>query len=107
VTVRDRGGRIVFESGALRPDGSIAGNDNDADKTRFEPHYREITNADEVEIFESILGDVNGQVTTGLLNGVRYLKDNRLLPSGFARRFTGYYDAMASGATATLARAVR
>jgi hypothetical protein len=174
VTVRDRGGRIVFESGALRPDGSIAGNDNDADKTRFEPHYREITNADEVEIFESILGDVNGQVTTGLLNGVRYLKDNRLLPSGFdkrtaepdiavqgdaaddpaftggrarvrysipvqgespfavevellyqpigfrwaqnlkpytaafePRRFTGYYDAMASGATATLARSVR
>jgi len=172
--VRDRGGRIVFESGALRPDGSIAGNDNDADKTRFEPHYRQITSTDEVEIFESILGDVDGQVTTGLLNGVRYLKDNRLLPSGFdkrtaepdiavhgdaaddpaftggharvrysipvqgespfavevellyqpigfrwaqnlktytaafePRRFTGYYDAMASGATATLARAVR
>src|SRR5262249_32617107 len=138
------------------------------------PHYREIRSADEVEIFESILGDVNGQVTTGLLNGVRYLKDNRVLPHGFdkrtaeadiavqgdaaddpaftggrarvrysvpvqgdgpfavevellyqpigfrwaqnlksygaalePRRFTGYYDAMALSATATLARASR
>jgi len=86
VTVRDRGGRVAFESGALRPDGSIAGNDNDADAARFEPHYREITSADQVEIFESTLGDVNGQVTTGLLNGVRYLKDNRVLPHGFDKR---------------------
>src|SRR6266545_2957325 len=29
VTVKDRGGRTVFESGALNPDGSIRGNDND------------------------------------------------------------------------------
>jgi hypothetical protein len=29
---------------------------------------------------------VNGQVTTGLLNGVRYFKDNRVLPSGFGKR---------------------
>ena len=174
LTVRDGGGRVVFESGALRPDGSIQGNDNDADKTKFEPHYREIVAADQVAIFESILGDVNGQVTTGLLNGVRYLKDNRVLPHGFdkrtaepdiavhgdaaddpdftggsarvryavpvqgdgpftvdveflyqpigfrwaqnlkpytaaaePRRFTGYYDAMAHGATATLAHATR
>jgi hypothetical protein len=38
--IRDRGGRTVFESGALNPDGSIQGNDNDADPTRFEQHYR-------------------------------------------------------------------
>jgi hypothetical protein len=86
VTVKDRNGSVVFESGALRPDGSIAGNSNDADKTTFEPHYREIDAADQVEIFESILGDMNGQVTTGLLNGVRYLKDNRVLPHGFDKR---------------------
>lgn len=29
LTVRDAGGAIVFESGALAADGSIAGNDND------------------------------------------------------------------------------
>jgi hypothetical protein len=86
LTVRDRAGAIVFQSGALRPDGSIEGNDNDADKTRFEPHYRDIRSAEQVEIFESILGDRKGQVTTGLLNGVQYLKDNRVLPHGFDKR---------------------
>jgi hypothetical protein len=29
--VRDGNGRVVFESGALNPDGSIVGNDNDED----------------------------------------------------------------------------
>lgn len=83
VMVRDRDGKVVFESGALNPDGSIAGNDNDADPARFEPHYREITRPDQVQIFEPILGDVKGHVTTGLLYAKDYLKDNRLLPRGF------------------------
>lgn len=81
--VRDRNGQTVFESGALNADGSISGNDNDADPSRYERHYSEISRADQVEIYESILGDEKGQVTTGLLTGVRYLKDNRLLPDGF------------------------
>src|SRR5207237_466186 len=83
VTVRDRNDRILFESGALRPDGSIVGNDNDADPKRFEPHYAEITNSEQVQIYEDILGGPDNQVTTSLLTGVRYLKDNRLLPKGF------------------------
>ncbi len=81
--VRDRSGKTVFESGKINQDGSIVGNDNDADKTRYEPHYREITGGDQVEIYEDILGDQAGKVTTGLLEGVRYLKDDRLLPHGF------------------------
>jgi hypothetical protein len=81
--VRDHDGRTVFESGALNPDGSIQGNDNDIDPARFEPHYREISRPDQVQIYEDILGDANGHVTTGLLSAVRYLKDNRLLPAGF------------------------
>ena len=40
VTVRDQHGQLIFESGHLNPDGSIEGNDNDADPTKFEPHYR-------------------------------------------------------------------
>ncbi len=84
--VRDRDGRAVFESGALNPDGSIAGNDNDADPGRFEPHYTEISSADQVQIYESILGDERDRVTTGLLTGVHYLKDNRLLPDGFDKQ---------------------
>ncbi len=86
VTVTDSAGHIVFESGALHPDGSIVGNDNDADATRFEPHYSEITRPDQVEIFEPILKDNDGHVTTGLLSAVAYLKDNRILPAGFDKQ---------------------
>jgi hypothetical protein len=86
VVVRDGGGRPVFESGAMKADGSIQGNDNDTDATTFEPHYTEIRRPDEVQIYESVLGDPNGAVTTGLLTAVRYLKDNRLLPRGFDKR---------------------
>ena len=82
-TIRNRDGRTVFESGALNPDGSIQGNDNDADPLRYEPHYREITSSHQVEIYESILRDPENHVTTGLISAVGYLKDNRILPSGF------------------------
>ncbi|MCM3878932.1 MAG: cytochrome c family protein [Vicinamibacterales bacterium] len=81
--VRDRDGRTVFESGAITPSGSIQGNDNDADAARFEPHYREIRQPDQVQIYESVMRDAGGAPTTGLLKGVGYLKDNRLLPKGF------------------------
>jgi hypothetical protein len=83
VTVRDRDGRVVFESGAVQPDGSIRGNDSDADASRFEPHYEEIATADQVQIYEPILGDPKGRPTTGLLTATQYLKDSRLLPRGF------------------------
>jgi hypothetical protein len=80
------GGSVVFESGAVLPSGAIAGNDNDADPSRYEPHYRDIRRSDEVQIYESILGDRAGRVTTGLISAVAYLKDNRLLPRGFEKR---------------------
>jgi hypothetical protein len=83
VTVLNDKGEKIFESGALNKDGSIVGNHNDTDPLRFEPHYREITSPEQVEIYEPILGDSEQHVTTGLLSAVGYLKDNRLLPSGF------------------------
>lgn len=89
ITVRDQHGQIMFESGHLNPDGSIVGNDNDADPHKFEPHYAEITRPDQVEIYEPILGDHEGRVTTGLISAVRYLKDNRLLPGGFDKATAG------------------
>jgi hypothetical protein len=89
VTVRDRAGRIVFESGAISPSGAIAGNDNDADALAFEPHHAEIRSADQVQIYESIMSDAAGRPTTGLLQGVRYLKDNRLVPKGFDKKTAG------------------
>src|SRR5437868_14407548 len=65
VMVQDRNGRAVFESGALNPDGSIQGNDNDMDPAHYEPHYTRIERADQVQIYEPILKDQSGHVTTG------------------------------------------
>jgi hypothetical protein len=85
LTVRSAEGTVIFESGAPQSNGAIGGNDHDATTTSFEPHYREIRRADEVQIYESIMSDQSGKPTTGLLTGVRYLKDNRLLPPGFQK----------------------
>jgi hypothetical protein len=86
VAVHDKDGRTVFESGAVKADGAIQGNDNDLAAARFEPHYTEVRLPEQVQIYETIMGDSAGQVTTGLLTGVQYLKDNRLLPRGFDKR---------------------
>ncbi len=83
LVVRDAARNVVFESGALQPNGSIAGNDNDQDPAKVEPHYTLIDAPDQVQIYESVMADSAGRVTTGLLFGTRYLKDNRLLPRGF------------------------
>ncbi len=83
LTVRDAGGRVVFESGAPLATGAIQGNDNDEDAAGVEPHHDTIRSADDVQIYESVMGDIAGRPTTGLLTAVRFLKDNRLLPRGF------------------------
>jgi hypothetical protein len=81
--VRDSAGDVVFESGAVDVRGFIAGNDNDVDPEAYEPHYQEIGDPDQVQIYEAIMEDPEGGVTTILLRGAGYAKDNRLLPRGF------------------------
>jgi hypothetical protein len=89
VTVQDASNRCVFESGAMTKEGAIEGNDSDVNRARYEPHYREIRRPDEVQIYESVMGDLAGVPTTGLLTAVRFLKDNRLLPRGFEKSAAG------------------
>jgi hypothetical protein len=83
VTVRDAGGRTLFESGAVSADGRIAGNDNDEDGSRVEAHHEQIRSSEDVQIYESVMGRPDGHPTTGLLQATQFLKDNRLLPRGF------------------------
>jgi hypothetical protein len=82
VAVADAEGQVVWESGAHNPDGTISGNAADVDPAAFEPHYDVITQPDQVQIYEPIMGDHEGQVTYTLLRAAQYLKDNRLLPAG-------------------------
>jgi hypothetical protein len=82
VTVADAVGKVIWESGARNGDGTIAGNAADASPAAFEPHYDAITQPDQVQIYEPIMGDHEGQVTYTLLRAAQYLKDNRVLPAG-------------------------
>jgi hypothetical protein len=100
IVVRDNTGRVLFESGALQPDGSIAGNDNDADASKYEAHHERIESSEQVQIYEPILAAPDGSVTTGLLTASRYLKDNRLLPEGFDKATAGWDIAVAGAAAA-------
>jgi hypothetical protein len=85
LVVQDGEGQIVFESGAANDDGSITGDDHDLDATRFEPHYAVIDDPGQVQIYESMMHDTNGDGTLILLRGAGYIKDNRLLPAGFEK----------------------
>jgi hypothetical protein len=82
VAVTDAAGMVIWESGARNADGTISGNAADVDASAFEPHYDIITQPDQVQIYEPIMGDNEGQVTYTLLRAAQYLKDNRMLPAG-------------------------
>ncbi|MCQ8104277.1 thrombospondin type 3 repeat-containing protein [Methylomonas sp. SURF-2] len=83
VTVRDSQNAIVWESGKVNPDGSVAGIDADEVPGSFEPHYELISSPEQVQVYEAIMGNNLGEVTYTLLRGKEYLKDNRILPKGF------------------------
>ena len=86
VTVKDSAGATVFESGKVNADGSVTGLDSDMDQSLFEEHYDVITLADQVQAYEAIMHDSNGNVTYTLLRGSSYVKDNRILPTGFDKQ---------------------
>ncbi len=77
-------GDTVFKSGRLRSDLEIEGKDP------FEPHYDLIRSQDEVQVYELVMGDVNGDETTVLHRAKQPLKDNRLVPLGFTTTHMSY-----------------
>jgi hypothetical protein len=100
LTVRGTDGQPLVESGRVADTGAIEGNDADANGATFEPHYTEITQPDQVQIYESIMGTPSGAPTTGLLQATQYLKDSRLLPRGFDKRTAEPEIAVIGGAIA-------
>jgi hypothetical protein len=82
--VMDDAGDTLFASGTW--DGTeISGHD-----PVWEPHYNTIHAADQVQIYEMVLGDINGNRTTVLERAHHPLKDNRLAPEGFSTGHPAY-----------------
>jgi hypothetical protein len=76
------------------------GVDSDTDLSTYEPHYQEIAQADQVQVYEPIMADTDGNVTYTLLRAAAYLKDNRLTPEGF-NKFVVPTDVQVMGAALT------
>ena len=90
-------GNIIFESGKPDSRGYIstdaarlkadcmAGHKLDGFDSSlcYEPHRDVISEESQVAIYETVLGDVNGDITHTLLQAASYLKDNRIPPAGF------------------------
>jgi len=77
---------VVWESGAIDAEGRIAGLSEDVNPKSHEVHYDRITDASQVQVYQSVVGDNDNQRTSSLLAGDRYLKDNRIVPKGFDKQ---------------------
>ncbi len=89
-TVEDADGKLVCASGRfddrgrlLDGQGSVLPSEQLGGPTL--PHFSTITTGNQVQVYESIMQDADGQATYSLLRGAKYRKDNRLLPLGWRR----------------------
>jgi len=71
--------QIIFHSGSWNNSGEVTGIDSS-----YEPHHQLITSSDQVQVYQNIPMDVNGEKTYTLLRISDYLKDNRIPPLGYS-----------------------
>lgn len=71
-------GDTLFVSGIFDNDFEVVPNPNP-----YQPHYNVINSSQQTQIYEMVMGDVNGNKTTVLERGFEALKDNRIPPLGF------------------------
>lgn len=93
--VLDAQNNVVWVSGATDSVGQIVGPDGQPLPTeyfevdpgtgeqRYQPHHQTITRPDQVQIYEEIVQDPQGKITSSFLNLAHVVKDNRLLPLGW------------------------
>ena len=92
LTVTDRDGKLLWASGRTNALGVILDGTTDrplateygTGQTGFQPHYQRITRGDQVQIYQELIRDSAGQLTTAFMRRVKPVKDNRLRPKGFA-----------------------
>lgn len=67
----------------------------------YETHYDQITDQSQVQIYEMVMGDVNGDKTTVLERSAIKLKDNRIPPLGFTTQHNNYDTCYIAGSALT------
>jgi hypothetical protein len=91
--VDDEDGQTIFQSGVYENDFSLANED-----VPFEPHHEVISSPTQVQIYELVMGDIEGNFTTVLDRAFEPLKDNRLVPKGFTTTHFAYDTTLMAGA---------
>ena len=86
----------LFHSGGWNSDYEVMGHD-----ASWEPHHDVITSPDQAQIYEMVMGDVNGNKTTVLERAKEPLKDNRLTPIGFTTSNYAYDTVLIAGVPVT------
>jgi hypothetical protein len=93
--VLDDAGKVLWTSGATSPLGEILNGRTDEalptermknpkdGKPLFQPHYEVITREDQVQIYEELVIDPEGDITTSFFALDKHVKENRLLPKGW------------------------
>lgn len=85
LVVEDALGDTLFRSGGWDETYEVDGHD-----AVWEPHHDVITAEGQAQIYEMVMGDVNGDKTTVLERASAPLKDNRLAPLGFTMAHVSY-----------------
>lgn len=85
LVITDAQGDTLFHNGGWDQTYEIVGHD-----ALWEPHHDLITGPDEVQIYEMVMADVNGDKTTTLERAASKLKDNRLVPELFTAQHYTY-----------------
>src|SRR5579875_2724932 len=95
--VTDSGGNVVWTSGATNNKGEIVGPGGKVlpteyfeigsdGKQQYQPHFDQahpITSPTQVQIYEELLLDADGKITTSFIRRDDDLKENRILPIGW------------------------
>lgn len=81
-------GALLLASGRFNDLGQLLGTDGQVLPSELPggellPHFDRIFLNEQVQVYETVMGDTNGDPTFSLLRGAEFLKDNRLLPVGW------------------------
>ena len=94
LVMTDASNDTVFQSGIFDSNYRVIG-----ESSQFEPHYNVISQEHVPQIYEMVMGDVNGQFTSLVERAAVLLKDNRIPPDGFTTA-APMYDTVAVSADA-------
>jgi hypothetical protein len=92
LVVLDAKGEVLWGSGRTNEVGMVLGAKGQVLPSElrtggaYQPHYELIDSEDQVQVYEEIVKNPEGNITTGFLEIASVLKDNRFLPKGWTAK---------------------